>query len=304
MPRCALVTGCSAGGIGSALVEELHAQGLRVYATARSSAKMNHLAKLPNVILVTLDVVDPASIAAAVNTVRQDLFSHGDSLDVLIDNAGQSLVYPALDTSIDEAKRLFDVNLWGVLTVTQAFMPLLLAAKNGSTLVNVRSISGFLYAPWMSKALYSGHRNKTNKELPADMFAPGVYNASKAALMSWSETLRLEVQPFNILVISLVTGAVATNVMSHSNMNLPENSLYQKALPEIQTRGVGDDVSNKSTPADFAREVVKDVLGGAAGPVWRGSMASMVKFISRYMPTGILVSGTVFFRSSFLFDVN
>ncbi|KOC12387.1 oxidoreductase, short-chain dehydrogenase/reductase family [Aspergillus flavus AF70] len=281
MPRCALVTGCSAGGIGSALVEELHAQGLRVYATARSSAKMNHLAKLPNVILVTLDVVDPASIAAAVITVRQDLFSHGDSLDVLINNAGQSLVYPALDTSIDEAKRLFDVNLGGVLTVTQAFMPLLLAAKNGSTLVNVRSISGFLYAPWMS-----------------------VYNASKAALMSWSETLRLEVQPFNIRVISLVTGAVATNVMSHSNMNLPENSLYQKALPEIQTRGVGDEVSNKSTPADFAREVVKDVLGGAAGPVWRGSMASMVKFISRYMPTGILVSGTVFFRSSFLFDVN
>jgi NAD(P)-dependent dehydrogenase (short-subunit alcohol dehydrogenase family) len=265
---------------------------------------MNHLAKLPNVILVTLDVVDPASIAGAVNTVRQDLSSHGDSLDVLINNAGQSLVYPALDTSIDEAKRLFDVNFWGVLTVTQAFMPLLLAAKNGSTLVNVCSISGFLYAPWMSKALYTGRRNKTNKELPADMFAPGVYNASKAALMSWSETLRLEVQPFNIRVISLVTGAVATNVMSHSNMNLPENSLYQKALPEIQTRGVGDDVSNKSTSADFAREVVKDVLGGAAGPVWRGSMASMVKFMSRYMPTGILVSGTVFFHSSFLFDVN
>ncbi|GES60962.1 NAD(P)-binding protein [Aspergillus terreus] len=242
MTRCALVTGCSAGGIGSALVEELHAQGLRVYATARSPAKMNHL-KLPNVILVPLDVVDPASIAAAVNIIQHDLSLHGNSLDILINNAGQSLVYPALDSSIDEAKRLFDVNFWGVLAVTQAFMPLLLAAKNGSTLVNVCSISGFLHAPWMS-----------------------VYNASKAALMSWSETLRLEVQPFNIRVISLVTGAVATNVMSHSNINLPENSLYQKALPEIQKRGVGDDVSNKSAPADFAREVAKDVLGGAAGP--------------------------------------
>ncbi|KAF7181113.1 hypothetical protein CNMCM7691_000242 [Aspergillus felis] len=265
MPRCALVTGCSAGGIGSALVEELHAQGLRVYATARSPAKMNHLAKLPNVILVTLDVVDPASIATAVNTVGQDLSSHGDSLDILINNAGQSLVYPALDTSIDEAKRLFDVNFWGVFAVTQAFMPLLQAAKNGSTLVNVCSISGFLYAPWMS-----------------------VYNASKAALMSWSETLRLEVQPFNIRVISLVTGSVATNVMSHSNLTLPETSLYQKALPEIQARGVGKDVSHKSAPADFAREVVKDILGGASGPVWRGAMASMVKFMSKYMPTGIL----------------
>ncbi|KAJ5972952.1 uncharacterized protein N7479_002870 [Penicillium vulpinum] len=265
MPRCALVTGCSAGGIGSALVEELHAQGLRVYATARSPAKMSHLAKLPNVTLVTLDVADLTSIAAAIDTVRQDLSSRGDSLDILINNAGQSLIYPAIDTSIDEAKRLFDVNFWGVIAVTQAFMPLLQAAKNGSTLVNVCSISGFLYAPWMS-----------------------VYNASKAALMSWSETLRLELQPFNIRVISLVTGAVATNIMSHSDLTLPENSLYQKALSDIQLRGVGKDVSSRSAPAEFAREVVKDIFGGASGPVWHGAMASMVKFTSKYMPTTVL----------------
>jgi NAD(P)-dependent dehydrogenase (short-subunit alcohol dehydrogenase family) len=111
---------------------------------------MNHLAKLPNVTLITLDVIDLASIAAAVDTVRQDLSSRGDSLDILINNAGQSLVYPALDTSIDQDKRLFDVNFWGVIAVTQAFTPLLQAAKNGSTIVNVCSISGFLYAPWMS----------------------------------------------------------------------------------------------------------------------------------------------------------
>ncbi|RAH68887.1 NAD(P)-binding protein [Aspergillus aculeatinus CBS 121060] len=265
MPGCALVTGCSAGGIGSALVEELHAQGLRVYATARSPAKMGHLAKLPNVTLVALNVVDPISLAAAVNTVRQDLASHGDTLNILINNAGQSLVYPALDTSIDKAKCLFDVNFCGVLAVTQAFMPLLLVSDNGSTIVNVCSISGFLYAPWMS-----------------------VYNASKAALMSWKETLRLELQPFNIRVISLVTGAVATNVMSHANLTLPEGSLYHKALPEIQTRGAGKDVLNKSAPDDFARQVVQDILGGASGPVWRGAMASMVKVVFKYIPTGIL----------------
>ncbi|KAE8391125.1 hypothetical protein BDV23DRAFT_171875 [Aspergillus alliaceus] len=231
MPRCALITGCSAGGIGSALVEELHSQGLKVYTSARSLAKMNYFAKLPNVILVTLDVVDPVSIVAGVDT----------------------------------AKRLFDVNFWGVVAVTQAFMPLLQAAKNDSTLVNVCSISGFLYAPWMS-----------------------VYNASKAALMSWSETLRLELQPFNIRVIYLVTGSVATN----------------KALPEIEARGVRKDISSKSTPADFAREIVKDVLGGASGPVWRGAMASMVKFVSKYMPTTVLVSAPGLFRFPLLFDMN
>ncbi|KAF5857766.1 hypothetical protein ETB97_005297 [Aspergillus alliaceus] len=137
---------------------------------------MNYFAKLPNVILVTLDVVDPVSIVAGVDTVRQNLSS------------------------------------------------------------------------------------------------TGVYNASTAALMSWSETLRLELQPFNIRVISLVTGSVATN----------------KALPEIEARGVRKDISSKSAPADFAREVVKDVLGGASGPVWRGAIASIVKFVSKYMPTTVL----------------
>jgi short-subunit dehydrogenase len=87
--------------------------------------------------------------------VRQDLASHGYSLDLLINNAGQTIVYPALDTSLNEAKRLFDVNLWGVIAVTQAFTPLLLAAKEDSTIMNVCSISGFLYAPWMSESSVS-----------------------------------------------------------------------------------------------------------------------------------------------------
>jgi hypothetical protein len=109
--------------------------------------------------------------------------------------------------------------------------------------------------------------------------------------MSWSDTLRLELQPFNISVISLVTGSVATNVMSHADLTLPDKSLYQKALPEIQARGLGKDVQSKSAPADFAREVVKDVLGGAMGPpVWRGTMASMVKFMLMFMPTFLVVS--------------
>ncbi|RAH81706.1 hypothetical protein BO86DRAFT_430759 [Aspergillus japonicus CBS 114.51] len=76
--------------------------------------------------------------------------------------------------------------------------------------------------------------------------------------------------------------------MSHSNLTLPQSSLYHKALPEIQTRGAGKDVSNKSAPDDFARQVVQDILGGASGPVWRGGMASMVKAMSKYMPTGIV----------------
>jgi 1-acylglycerone phosphate reductase len=116
-----------------------------------------------------------------------------------------------------------------------------------------------------------------------------VYNASKAALMSWSETLRLELEPFGVRVVSLVTGSVATNVMSHAELRLPATSVYQKATQEIQKRGVGEDVQSKSSPAAFAKAVVADVLGGATGPLWRGAMASAVRIMSSFLPTSVVV---------------
>ncbi|RMJ22960.1 hypothetical protein PHISP_06177 [Aspergillus sp. HF37] len=260
MPRSVLITGCSAGGIGSALVEEFHARGLYVYATARSAAKMSHLKQLPNVTLLELDITDPSSIEAAVQAVHKDT---GGKLDILFNNAGQSMVFPALDSSIDDSKKLFDANLWGTIAITQAFAPFVIAA--GGSIVNVCSISGFLYAPWM-----------------------GVYNASKAALMSWSETLRLELEPFSVRVVSLVTGSVATNVMSHAELRLPATSLYQKAIQEIQKRGVGEDVQSKSSPAGFAKAVVGDILRGATSPLWRGAMASAVRIMSSLLPISVV----------------
>jgi 1-acylglycerone phosphate reductase len=278
MPQSVLITGCSAGGIGSALVEEFHTKGLHVYATARSRAKMSHLQKLANVTILELDVVSGESIAAAVETVR----NQSGKLNILVNNAGQSLVFPALETSLDDARRVLDVNFLGVIAVTQAFAPLVLAAKG--TIVNVCSISGFLYALWMSvcRILFVG--------LCGRLTETGVYNASKAALMQWSETLRLALQPFGVRVVSLVNGSVARKVMSHAELRLPANSLYHKAIEEIRRRGVGGDVQTKTAPADFAKEVVGDILGGASGPVWRGALTSMVNFMYRVVPTALLVS--------------
>ncbi|RMJ26901.1 hypothetical protein PHISP_02208 [Aspergillus sp. HF37] len=108
--------------------------------------------------------------------------------------------------------------------------------------------------------------------------------------MSWSETLRLELEPFAVRVVSLVSGSVATNVMSHADLHLPDTSIYQEAMKEVQRRAVGEDVQAKSSPASFAKAVVGDVLGGAAGPVWRGAMASMVRIMSSFVPTSMLVS--------------
>lgn len=142
-----LITGCSAGGIGAALAETFHERGLHVFATARSMSKMAHLEKLPNVTFLELDVTDSKSIESAVEIVTSKT---GGKLNYLINNSGQSLVMPALDTNIEDAKKLFDVNLWGMVAVTQAFSPLIVATKG--TIVNVASLAAFFRSPWLSSS--------------------------------------------------------------------------------------------------------------------------------------------------------
>lgn len=118
----------------------------------------------------------------------------------------------------------------------------------------------------------------------------GLYNASKAALMAYSETLKLEMSPFDVKVMSLVTGSIDTTIMSHGELTLPENSLYKKAHKEIQDRGNGIGAPSKTAPVDFAKQVVKDILHGTNGPIWRGAMASVAWYMSKFMPVWLMVS--------------
>lgn len=148
--KTVLITGCSTGGIGFSLAQEFQRRGLTVFATTRDIDKMRELEKLPNTTLLALDVTSPAAIASAVKEVTKRT---GGKLDYLINNGGQSLHAPALDTDIDDAMRLFDVNFWGVLRMVQAFTPLLI--KAGGTIVNIGSIVGILHAPFGSRSFPS-----------------------------------------------------------------------------------------------------------------------------------------------------
>lgn len=140
-----LITGCSDGGIGSALAEAFHDRGFHVFATARSLAKMAHLEKLKNKTLLELDVESQSSIDAALEAVVKHTGGEG-KLDYLVNNAGLNLNYPALDTDLAYAKKMFDVNFWAMVHVTHTFMPLLIASKG--TLVNNASLAGVLHVPW------------------------------------------------------------------------------------------------------------------------------------------------------------
>ena len=143
-PESVLITGCSDGGIGSALAIAFQARGLRVFATARNTSKMAALSSLSNVILLTLDVTNSVQIAAAVKVVEGET---GGVLDYLVNNAGRNHFMPMMDENAEIAKAIFDTNVWGSLAVTQAFIPLLIKAKG--TVVHNTSISGYVNVPWM-----------------------------------------------------------------------------------------------------------------------------------------------------------
>lgn len=144
MPKSVLITGCSAGGIGHALARSFSSRGLTVFAISRTLSPMSDIKDLPGVHLLTLDVADSISIQTAVNSVR----SVTGNLDHLVNNAGRGYWLPSLDTDIEEGKKVFDVNFWGILRTTQAFISLLLSPKGN--VVNIGSINGYV------TMLYSG----------------------------------------------------------------------------------------------------------------------------------------------------
>lgn len=267
--KSVLITGCSLGGIGSALTIEFQKRGLHVFATARSLEKMVHLKDITNVTLIGLDVTDQASMTSASEQVKAVT---GGRLDYLVNNSGAQHVAPVIDTDIQIAKEIFDVNVFGVLLMVKTFSPLLLAARG--CIVNICSVSGYVYAPWM-----------------------GVYQASKAATEMLSETMRLELQPLGVRVISLVTGAIATNIMAGASVSdLPESSPYKvESVEAAIAKLTSADDGIKRTPADeYAKMVSNDTLGGSSGRIWRGQMAGMVNFMSKFIPASIIESKSRF----------
>lgn len=175
--KWALITGVSEGGLGDALTQELLKHEVNVIATGLKLEHLDYLSTSGTAKLVhlELDVSSPTSIASAVESVQKIT---GDGLDILVNNAGYGYMTPLLDADIDRVKKNFDINVFGLLAVTQALFPLLRAAKG--MVVNQASIAGL---PNVSQPFI------------------GSYSASKTAVIDLSNTLRLELAPFGVKVI-------------------------------------------------------------------------------------------------------
>ena len=144
--KSVLITGCSDGGIGSALASAMQKRDFHVFATARNLSKMSDLAGLPNVTFLKLDVTINDDITGAVRAVNE---ATGGTLDYLISNAGHNHFMPILDDDINTLKGLFEINVWGPLALTQAFAPLLI--KTRGVMAYVTSVSGYLNVPFMGE---------------------------------------------------------------------------------------------------------------------------------------------------------
>lgn len=123
------------------------------------------------------------------------------------------------------------------------------------------------------------------------MNVQGIYAGSKAAVTAITDTLRLELAPFGVKVVTVNTGAVRTNTLSSgTNFKLPTTSKYKGIEEEIAGRARGEDGTPRMEPSVYAEKVVGDVLGGANWQIWRGGYASIVRFTSSWFPASISVS--------------
>lgn len=144
--KTVLITGCSTGGIGAALAEAFYSKGYHVFATARNPSKIpKSLSNSQKATILKLDVLSSESISSAVESVHRET---GGTLDVLVNNSGGGLLMPALDVSIEEGKKLFDLNFWAPFAMVQAFAPLLIQAKG--CVVNNTSANAHVPFPFMS----------------------------------------------------------------------------------------------------------------------------------------------------------
>lgn len=258
-----LITGCSKDGIGDGLAREFKSRGLRVFAAGRDPAKLAHLHDLGITVLI-LDVTDSESIATAAETVHRA--TEGRGLDILINNAGVNHYMPFADSAVDDIRRVFETNVIGVFAVTQAFLPLLIEAKG--TVANIGSVNEVFYPPFQAS-----------------------YNASKAAIAAFSETIRTELLPFGVKVVHIKTGAVTSNIFRSERPGdkMPPGSMYSPCRTQVEDRVFMKEVKF-ATPEEYAKEVANDLLGKPGPVLWRGPNAGMARLLSYFGWPGMLVS--------------
>src|SRR5215212_6855546 len=247
----AIVTGAS-GGIGEATARALHAAGYRVFGTSRRTPGT----RAPGIEYLVCDVTSDESVQAAVGEV----LSNAGRVDLLVNNAGVGLVAGAEESSLEQAKSLFDVNLFGVIRLTKAVLPAM-RRKRAGRIVNISSVMGLIPAPFMA-----------------------LYSASKHALEGYSESLDHEIRGSGVRVVLVEPYYTRTAFDGNVYQADQQLDVYQSARTNAE--GVlRDEMKTADTPELVASAVVK--ASTEVKPHRRyaaGRTARQVSLLRRFVP--------------------
>lgn len=251
-----LITGCSSG-IGKALALRFHQSGVKVCATARRLDAMTDLAD-KGIMTMALDVCDQSQI----DSLMADLAVSGMYVQTLVNNAGYGAMGPLLDTPIDVWRDQYEVNLFAPVAMIRAVAPGMIAHRTGQ-IINISSISGVAPTPFA---------------------AP--YCSSKAALSAMADSLRMELSPFGISVVTVQPGGIQSSfgASAGTKLSLADDSAYLPIKDGVLNRA--QESQNKAMPADeFANLVVEAVRDPDCPAVIRfGEKSTMLPMLKRLLP--------------------
>src|ERR687897_256339 len=249
--QVAIVTGASAG-IGAATARALHAAGYRVFGTYRKPPA----SRVAGVEYLELDVTKDESVKSLVAQVVEQ----AGRIDLLVNNAGVGLIAGAEESSLQQAKALFDVNLFGVIRLTNAVLPTM-RRQGAGRIVNLSSVMGLIPAPFMA-----------------------LYAASKHALEGYSESLDHEIRATGIRVVLVEPAYTRTSFEGNIYQADQQLDVYQAARTNAE--GVmRDGMKTADTPELVASAVVK--ASAEANPHRRyaaGRTARQVSLLRRFVP--------------------
>ena len=222
--RVVLVTGASTG-IGRAIASVLGQRRFMVFGTSRNPANAEPIS---GVTFLPLDVRSDASVAACVNAI----VARAGRIDVLVNNAGETLRGAIEEATVEEAQALFDTNFFGVVRMTRVVLPHM-RRQHGGRIVNISSIAGVIATPFI-----------------------GFYAATKWALEGYSEALRHEVWPFGIRVTLVEPGWIRTDIGTHGRgvaEQIPAYEAWRRRGLSVE----GESVARGSDPAVVAARVLR-----------------------------------------------
>ena len=252
-----MITGASSG-IGKEAARMLAGKGFTVYGASRNLARMEEL-KAFGVKIVPLDVTDQKSVDACVDGI---LAAEG-RIDILVNNAGYGSFGPTEAVPLEEARRQFEVNLFGLAALIQRVLPVMRSQQSGR-IINVSSMAAYFSEP-------NG----------------GWYHATKAALERYSDSLRMEIKRFNIRVVLVQPGMIHTEWQVIAGQNLvkyAENTVYE-ASARHQAAMFEMGYKYASKPTVVARTIVRAATSKRPCLRYRvGGMAKPILFLRKITP--------------------